>query len=670
MVKYQNMVRGYSDATEQAKQLWNIQQTGEQRPESIDRPWIKRADQAAKYAAEYGKIHAQAGMSGGGTVRAAKCASIEVGTVFRLTHDAIGASFACRLTSKTLSAPGEPTVKIRFELERGISALPYHPTASRDDGPLVAALESITLYEFIQVPPKVWSIDVQIDFRLCLLVARKDPKTRGVNTWWRNSDDANYEQIGNTIGFGLKSTLHQNYPVPAVATTTQRYRTSNVAGVTTASAHGYVTGFHVTVSGFGGTGYNTADVMITVVDTTHFTFPSTGSDEGSSGSPVSDTGGIITPNQDDESESLQVDLDADTVLQDITKMTESQTEDMIDNNRILVFLINHTTPTQFEICTVRNFRQIGGVYKLKVRRAQFGTLEQAFTSPNDRAWIVYKDDLQPIEHTSFHQLMPAGESVILRLQSFTAFRQADLSNTSICQDISFTFSDAYAPVVSWVQLQINGAIKTSGSDFSGALATSTVFDFTMFVTDANGDIKSIQIVARRGSQEIVIVSKSIDILTYSVSATGHFLIPSEGDWQIYGIASDVSGRIVTQPLYLPGSSSTLLVLHINNGAGTPATPTAILTNPSLFGGTVSLECSTSGATTYYYVAAIHASPPATPPTGWSTASTPITVHLVADGSKTIYAYSTKLGVNSAIVSWDVLIQQIGRSGSQWVLVGT
>ncbi len=74
--------------------------------------------------------------------------------------------------------------------------------------------------------------------------------------------------------------------------TISRYRTSNVAGIHL-TAHGLLTGMYVTLTGLGGTGYNLANVQVTKVDANNFTYPSTGGNEGSSGSPVADTGGVV-----------------------------------------------------------------------------------------------------------------------------------------------------------------------------------------------------------------------------------------------------------------------------------------------------------------------------------------------------------------------------------------
>lgn len=72
--------------------------------------------------------------------------------------------------------------------------------------------------------------------------------------------------------------------------TSLRERTSNVATMTTAAAHGLLTNHVVTISGMTDATFNETDVTITVTGSTTFTYPNTGGDEVS----ASDTGGTVT----------------------------------------------------------------------------------------------------------------------------------------------------------------------------------------------------------------------------------------------------------------------------------------------------------------------------------------------------------------------------------------
>lgn len=78
--------------------------------------------------------------------------------------------------------------------------------------------------------------------------------------------------------------------VSSAIASASRARTSNVATIVTPTSHGLFTGAVVTVAGLGGSGYNAADVTITVVNATTFTYANTGSNE----STTADTAGTVT----------------------------------------------------------------------------------------------------------------------------------------------------------------------------------------------------------------------------------------------------------------------------------------------------------------------------------------------------------------------------------------
>jgi hypothetical protein len=79
----------------------------------------------------------------------------------------------------------------------------------------------------------------------------------------------------------------------SIPATSSRYRASNVAYLNI-TAHGLSTGMYVTITGLGGTGYNLTNVQVTKVTANQISYPDTGGNEGSSGSPVTDTGGALT----------------------------------------------------------------------------------------------------------------------------------------------------------------------------------------------------------------------------------------------------------------------------------------------------------------------------------------------------------------------------------------
>ncbi len=71
-----------------------------------------------------------------------------------------------------------------------------------------------------------------------------------------------------------------------------RARSANVATLVTDSAHGLTNGDHVTVFDCESAGYNAADVAVTVINSTTFTYANTGADEPTTAEP---DGRVKTP---------------------------------------------------------------------------------------------------------------------------------------------------------------------------------------------------------------------------------------------------------------------------------------------------------------------------------------------------------------------------------------
>jgi hypothetical protein len=83
---------------------------------------------------------------------------------------------------------------------------------------------------------------------------------------------------------------------------------------------------------------------------------------------------------------LRIDLDPATVEPDRLALQATQSADAVNDNAMLVFVVRASNPTQFEILTLKEIRIASGgdFYRLKVRRARFGTSRLAFIA-GDRA---------------------------------------------------------------------------------------------------------------------------------------------------------------------------------------------------------------------------------------------------------------------------------------------
>lgn len=626
--KFRDRSRAFKDAAQPYVSGYNRNIVGEPRRAELERPWIVREAQALAYAAEWGKIMAQQKLGGTLTVRAEKATSIKPGDLFMLTHDAVTFSVICRCMEKTPAAPPAGQVTMRFESERGIAPIPYQPTVAPNGGVAVPHPELVTLYQFVQPPP---ALSAGADFQVSILAARTSQLTRGLRPWLKVDDSSNYYQLGEQRAWDVNGTLAQGYGVPAVKTTAERSRATNIATLKV-TAHGYLTGQYVNVDGI--TGYNVSNVSITVTDADHFTYANTGANE----SVTADTGGTVTPQVDDDTENLQLNLAEFTVQPDIDKISVAQTADSINDNSLLVWIFNAASSAQFEICTVKAIRLDSGVYKLKVRRGRFGTAQRAAVT-NDIAWIGFRSDLVTYAHAKFAAYAASATAATFLLQAFTANEEADLTDSDTCPPVSFTFSDPYAPVAVWTSLQKNGVDIAS---FAVTFLPADVFTFGIKFTDANGDLTEGKLVARLGSLEQTLWSQSFAASAQQLKTTS-FSLATEGTWRVFAVAKDASGRVKEYELAPVGGGAAVQIQIMAAGSTVVATPVA--DNP---GGdypgtsiTVALSCATAGATIEYSNVAYGAAPG-----GFTTYSTPLHISLGNPG-RTLYARAFKGGMTTS-----------------------
>lgn len=92
---------------------------------------------------------------------------------------------------------------------------------------------------------------------------------------------------------GRNAVINGNFDIcqrrQQIATASRARNGSNVATIVCGVNHGLVNGNTVSITGLGGTGYNTASASVTVTNATTFTYANTGSSEGT----TADTAGLI-----------------------------------------------------------------------------------------------------------------------------------------------------------------------------------------------------------------------------------------------------------------------------------------------------------------------------------------------------------------------------------------
>ena len=599
-VKFADRERSYRDGSVAVVSGYNLAVTGEPRTAKIDRPWITRRTQASEHAAEHQKIVGEPKLSGSLVVRAEKAASIRPGDLFLLTHDALSISIVCRCIGKDIAQPPAGRATIRFESDRASAPVPFAPTGAADEGSAYPENETLSLQQFFQPPPAMFDSDT--DAAVVPLIARTSPVTTGANVHLRKEDASGFYLLGSIDQFAIHGTVQASWSYYSRATST-RSRSTNVATVVTSTAHNLTTGDVVTIYGFADATFD-GTVTITVVNSTTFTYPNTGAFV----STTTDTGGTVTTGNEDNTENLRVTLDAGTVSADLSKMLDTQTEDAINDNAVYVVIFKASDRKVFEVSTLRAMRIISGdsFYRLKVRRARYGTATRT-ADVGDKVWIGYRSDLASMTHESFVGYLEALSTATFRLQSANAESVADLSNTTLCPNISYTFADPYAPTTIFSSVQkltsVTANTWTEITDFTGHFEVTDRFRVDATITDLSADLNGARLYAKNGSSELTLWSANYNDSSIQ-KVTCEFTLPTKGAWLVFMAGLDRSGRIRIKQLTAGGGTTAVAINIKQNNTETSApsfSPPGIGFRAGQFPISVTLTTTTAGAQIKYSI---------------------------------------------------------------------
>lgn len=633
-VKFNDRERSYRDGSVAVVSGYNLAVTGEPRTAKLDRPWITRRSQAAEHAAEWQKINGEPKLSGTLVVRAEKAASIRPGDLFLLTHDALSVSIVCRCIGKDLAQPPAGRASLRFESDRASAPVPFAPTGAADEGSAYPANETLSLNQFFQPPPSMFDSDT--DAAVVPLVARTSPVTTGANVWLRKEDASGFYRLGAIDQFAIHGTIQASWPYYSRATST-RSRSTNVATVVTSTAHNLTTGDVVTIYGFSDATFD-GTVTVTVVNSTTFTYANTGAFVAT----TTDTGGTVTTGSEDNTENLRVTLDAGTVSADLSKMLSTQTEDAVNDNAVYVVIFKASDRKVFEVCTLRAMRIIAGesFYRLKVRRARYGT-ETRTADIADKVWIGYRSDLASMTHESFVGYLENLSTATFRLQSANAESVADLSNTTLCPNISYTFADPYAPTTVFNSVKADG---TEITDFTVHFETNDRWAIEATITDKSADLIGARLYAKNGATELLLWSADYTPSSYQ-RVVAEFVLPTNGNWQIYMAGLDTSGRIRRKQLTAGGGTSSVTIqIRGNNETAAPTfDPPGVGFRAGQFPITVTLSTPTAGAHIEYSLVNLGAA------VGTYTTISATSGTVVVGRNKRLYARAHVGGMNYSVL---------------------
>jgi hypothetical protein len=189
----------------------------------------------------------------------------------------------------------------------------------------------------------------------------------------------------------------------------------------------------------------------------------------------------------------------------------------------------------------------------------------------------------------------------------------DVSDTTLCPDISYTFADPYAPTTTFLLVEkYNQATDLWDplTVFTGHFEILDRFRVTANIADASADLIGAEMYAKSGSNEISLWSAN-----YTQSSNQkvviEFGIPSRGAWQVFMAGIDTSGRIRRKQLTAGGGSTSVLINIKQNNTETSAptfTPGGVGFRSNQFPISVVLATTTVGAQIKYSIVNLGAAP--------------------------------------------------------------
>ncbi|MBN8248862.1 MAG: TetR family transcriptional regulator [Verrucomicrobia bacterium] len=541
VVTYSDRARSYKARPARVSNAWNRQSTGGlPRIRTLDRPYILRADQALAVAAEDAKLSGQPYHEGNLVVRAEKAEGILPGSLFRLTHDSIGLSIACRCVGKSLPAPPSGTVTLRYQTERGLSAIPYVATTPQGvaDAPLPPA--RITDLEVLQIPP---SLGDGSDFSLVVLAGRADPLTSRFDLWFRQADATDFYPLAGIPNFA-------------------------VAGVVDATFAPF------------------EDLNGDPID-----------DDAAEAVRVAITAG--TPALDlDRVDDVQTDdaiEDAAFLLFLVRASDPTQYEILTIKSATLV------SGRTFDL-VVRRARygtQQGGdgAYSFAAGDRAWLIYRRLLVPIGSEHFAA----LATAGETAHFRIVPA---TAYQTADVADVYDAGTNPGGLTTELDFDFADPFAPTIEWTAIQQRPDPLTAWADitdFDVDFDPSTEFRLVANLRDATGDLATADLQATAGNLSRTIFAGAVSGAYGEVETV--FTLP-EGDWDLAMKATDASGRVTAAALTPVGGGAAVALRVRPSGWGVCANPVIRVTSTSggkPLIRNVTLSCSTAGATIYYQI---------------------------------------------------------------------
>ncbi|MFM7102638.1 MAG: hypothetical protein ACKO3N_15880, partial [Verrucomicrobiota bacterium] len=234
-----------------------------------------------------------------------------------------------------------------------------------------------------------------------------------------------------------------------------------------------------------------------------------------------------------------------------------QSADAVDDHNLLAFVLRDDCYPGIEILTVKEVRVAAGesFYRLKVRRARFGTPRRSFGQGN-RVWIIHRASLVFLSHSAFESYAANGTTAFFRLQPRNLYGlEADLADPAACPDRWYTFYDPVSPEATLLYVERNGTVI---SNFAIDYALEDTFTVSVRFLGWQ-PLASASLSARQGTTVFPIWSGTLSGSTSGVTAS--FTLPAIGHWELLATVTDSTGRQAQRVLC---SGGTPVVLRVQN----------------------------------------------------------------------------------------------------------
>lgn len=179
---------------------------GENRPESIQRTDITRADQAAGYVKEMARRFSTPGMTATLSVRAERLLGIRAGQHIRIDIDPQPGGYQLQQVCRVLkiTRPQHGAAQLTIESERTLEPVPFTAAPTPTAPPPPPAVPQVDYVRFYEAPTGM--ADGK-GYHVGILASRPDALVTGFATYYDDAPGGDFPRIGGSRIFGLRARL-------------------------------------------------------------------------------------------------------------------------------------------------------------------------------------------------------------------------------------------------------------------------------------------------------------------------------------------------------------------------------------------------------------------------------------------------------------------------------